>query len=1400
MFSFGSACHNPEMIQPKQKSKDRQRSLHFEPLEQRFLLAADFGDAPSPYPTQLLENGARHEAVGPVLGTVRDTEPNGIASSAADGDGTDEDGIQLGVIRSGQLSATAIVTVSNVVGTAKIDAWIDFNRDGNWGGSQEAIASGVILTNGTHAIEFDVPESAVPGTTYARFRVSSLGQLAPSGQASDGEVEDYAVIIQSPELSSGELGSFLPVSSTDINVHELDVADLDSDGDLDVLVHSSDTVKMHWYENRNENGFHEHVLSPEFERLDHMEMVDIDLDGDVDVVTTGRLGNDRSLSIYWNDGTEVFTRQVIATSVIFTNSFDVADIDGDGDLDILAGSQEDESLSWYENQRNGSFGSHFVRDVGDILVLEIADVDSDGDLDFLVAHSLDRYDNVLALLDNDGSNNYTYSEIFDSNDYIRTVVAAEIDLNSPLEILTGSSLWQRTEEGDYDGYGLNFNIAPGSILSVADFDADGDLDVLPTSLYRDSVYWFENNGTGLFEFNFNNFASHVAQSVADAALVVPGDIDGDGDIDVVVAGEGGVYWHPNVSSDGSVTSSETKVAESSDSIVDIEFVREGDISGSLAVEFQISGSAAYLEDYTVEGSTSFDGSIGSISFSAGEGSAALMLSPVTDSVFEGNEIFELTLTEGSDYVVRGSSNVIVQMFDPADFGDAPAPYHSSFTKLGAQHNAVGPMLGDSRDIDTDGQPNNEATGDDLSNVNDENGVSFQPLYIGKANATAEVTVSNVEAGAKLDAWIDFDQDGTWSGAQEHIAASLPVLNGVTTIDFAVPSDSVSGTTFARFRLSTVGSLGPGGLAMDGEVEDYAIEINPAAPGTGVYSSPKLLDTRATHANLRDHSVADFDHDGDLDVITATSSEMIWYRNIGAGDYREHVLSEVPPYISELNVADLDGDGDTDIAISESGSIAWYENHENQTLTKHSLIDLAAITRLGDAYSGLAIRIADLDSDGDLDLVSGVENTFGFGAMNGRVYWHENDGAGMFTTHYIDGFGVARNEYLFDMELDVVDLDQDGDSDIVVTAATEIIWYENSDQQFEERQIAYRQSGTHTDAISADFDQDGDVDIISIEFFGRTLAFHENRGQESFSRSVIVTGDFGFSALSTADIDADGDLDIVVSVSGNSSIESNSRLFVNLGSGNFSDSSIVNCDLGNVHLVPADLDGDGDIDLLAADNLWLENINTLPSADFDADEDVDGADFLTWQRGFGAATTDASYSNGDSNNDGSIDATDLANWLSTFETNTSTFNQADFDNNQQIDGADFLSWQRGFSTLYDAIDLLNWLDNYGNTTSPQFAAIREDQSVTTREVKSHAELFDAAIALEISECELADEKPLILDESYAVEHAFADQTLIDSRFAPISIAEVDNLSAANVNELDSGERPRFEAELLERVFG
>lgn len=175
----------------------------------------DFGDAPDqPYPTLLINDGARHKVLpGMFLGATLDTEPDGQPTVPADGDDLnppaapdDEDGVVFTTpLVVGQMASVDVI--ASMPGL--LDAWIDFDNNGFWSiGLPEEIFASQPLAAGLNTLTFQVPASAIVGPTYARFRFSSTGGLAPTGIASDGEVEDYFVRVdpyQEPdELDFGD--------------------------------------------------------------------------------------------------------------------------------------------------------------------------------------------------------------------------------------------------------------------------------------------------------------------------------------------------------------------------------------------------------------------------------------------------------------------------------------------------------------------------------------------------------------------------------------------------------------------------------------------------------------------------------------------------------------------------------------------------------------------------------------------------------------------------------------------------------------------------------------------------------------------------------------------------------------------------------------------------------------------------------------------------------------------------------------------------------------------------------------------------------------------------------------------------------------------------------------------
>lgn len=172
--------------------------------------------------------------------------------------------------------------------------------------------------------------------------------------------------------------------------------------------------------------------------------------------------------------------------------------------------------------------------------------------------------------------------------------------------------------------------------------------------------------------------------------------------------------------------------------------------------------------------------------------------------------------EVEDYLVT------IEEPPPLDFGDAPdAPFPTLLTNNGARHIIDGvTSMGILPDAELDGQPNGTATGDDVTN-GDEDGVIFISPLIPGFTAFADV---NASVPGMLDAWIDFNANGSWADPGEQIFTSFPLGAGVTTLPFQVPAGITSAGVFARFRFSTNGGLSFTGQAPDGEVEDYEVFI------------------------------------------------------------------------------------------------------------------------------------------------------------------------------------------------------------------------------------------------------------------------------------------------------------------------------------------------------------------------------------------------------------------------------------------------------------------------------------------------------------------------------------------------------------------------------------------------
>ncbi len=185
--------------------------------------------------------------------------------------------------------------------------------------------------------------------------------------------------------------------------------DLDGDGDTDVLSTSNFDNKIAWYENDGGSppGFTERVISTTANGANSVFATDVDGDGDTDILSAS-VGSD-TIAWHENDGglPPTFTERVISSTALGARSVFATDVDGDGDLDVLSASQLDNKIAWHES--DGGSPPAFTERVISLSALQplsvfAADMDGDGDTDVLSASQNDDtiawYENTTPLCGN----------------------------------------------------------------------------------------------------------------------------------------------------------------------------------------------------------------------------------------------------------------------------------------------------------------------------------------------------------------------------------------------------------------------------------------------------------------------------------------------------------------------------------------------------------------------------------------------------------------------------------------------------------------------------------------------------------------------------------------------------------------------------------------------------------------------------------------------------------------------------------------------------------------------------------------------------------------------------------------------------------------------------------------
>jgi hypothetical protein len=180
----------------------------------------------------------------------------------------------------------------------------------------------------------------------------------------------------------------------------------------------------------------------------------------------------------------------------------------------------------------------------------------------------------------------------------------------------------------------------------------------------------------------------------------------------------------------------------------------------------------------------------------------------------------VTFTGADDAGNQGTATAQITVTERSlatlDFGDAPASFPVATHIVGSL------FLGAGVTAEFEGTLSTTASSD-----SNDDGITLLATAIAASTPTRSSLAVVASAAGKLDAWIDFNGNGSWQ-AGEQIFDSVDVAAGANTLSYQIPAGASVGGNAARFRLSSAGSLDVTGAASDGEVEDYIMTIEAAA--------------------------------------------------------------------------------------------------------------------------------------------------------------------------------------------------------------------------------------------------------------------------------------------------------------------------------------------------------------------------------------------------------------------------------------------------------------------------------------------------------------------------------------------------------------------------------------------
>jgi len=480
------------------------------------------------------------------------------------------------------------------------------------------------------------------------------------------------------------------------------------------------------------------------------------------------------------------------------------------------------------------------------------------------------------------------------------------------------------------------------------------------------------------------------------------------------------------------------------------------------------------------------------------------------------------------------------------------------------------------------------------------------IFIANRNSQNRLLINNGsgvftdETASRLPADSDASIEGVFGDANGDGKPDILVINNDSQNRLLINNGSgvFTDETASRLPIGTYADNDGAFGDVDGD-SDLDIVIGCAAiagcqnrllinDGTGVFADetllrmPSMIDT-SPEIEL---GISDVDGDGDLDIVVANGAgsgkkQNRLLINDGNGYFTEETSTRLPSLTDatfDIDLGDVDGDGDLDAVVSNDGE-------RNRLLINNGsgVYSDQTTSRLpSENWSSREADFGDVDGDGDLDIIVANMNN-----QQNRLLI--NDGTGNFTEKAFNDYGLpADTDVSFDA--DFSDVDGDGDLDVFIAnrnSQNKLLINDGSGNFADETASRLpADSDTSIEGVFGDADGDGKPDILVINNDSQNrLLINDGSGNftdETASRLPI--GLYADNDGAFGDVDGDSDLDIVIGCAAIAGCQN--RLLINDGTGVFADETLLRMPSmidtsPEIELGISDVDGDGDLDIVVA---------------------------------------------------------------------------------------------------------------------------------------------------------------------------------------------------------------------------